>query len=289
MIASLPPLKRILAIHDMSGVGKCSLTVALPVISAAGVECSCLPTALLSTHSGDFYGFTKRDLSDDLLPIAQHWKREGVRFDGIYTGYLASARQTELVEEILDLLATPETLLIVDPVMAENGKYYSGFDGEMCVAFRRLCARADIITPNMTEAAFLTDCAYHPGPVTESEASSLLSALCAMGTGVAALTGVLLENGEIGNAVRDAKSGKICFSSRRMHEGVFYGTGDIFASALSALLIRGAPIQSALELSTTLVDNSITRSVLRGGDRRFGVDFEGALPEFLRGVQTLFE
>ena len=289
MIASLPPPKRILAIPDMSGVGKCSLTVALPVISAAGVECSCLPTALLSTHSGDFYGFTKRDLSDELLPIAQHWKREGVRFDGIYTGYLASAQQVELIEQILDLLATPETLLIVDPVMAENGKYYSGFDGEMCEAFRRLCARADIITPNMTEAAFLTDRAYHPGPVTESEASSLLSALCAMGTGVAALTGILLENGEIGNAVRDAKSGKICFSTRRMHEGVFYGTGDIFASALSALLVRGAPIQSALELSTSLVDNSITRSVLRGGDRRFGVDFEGALPEFLRGVQTLFE
>lgn len=289
MIASLPPLKRILAIHDMSGVGKCSLTVALPVISAAGVECSCLPTALLSTHSGDFYGFTKRDLSDELLPIAQHWKREGVRFDGIYTGYLASAQQVELIEQILDLLATPETMLIVDPVMAENGKYYSGFDGEMCAAFRRLCARADIITPNMTEAAFLTGRAYHPGTVTESEVESLLSALCALGTGVAAITGVLLENGEIGNAVRDAKSGKICFSTRKMHGGVFYGTGDIFASALSALLVRGAPIESALELATALVEGSIARSVLRGGDRRFGVDFEGALPEFLRSVQTLFE
>ena len=289
MIASLPPLKRILAIHDMSGVGKCSLTVALPVISAAGVECSCLPTALLSTHSGDFYGFTKRDLSDELLPIAQHWKREGVRFDGIYTGYLASAQQVELIEQILNLLATPETLLIVDPVMAENGKYYSGFDGEMCAAFRRLCARADVITPNMTEAAFLTGRAYHPGTVTESEVESLLNALCALGTGVAAITGVLLENGEIGNAVRDAKSGKICFSTRRMHEGVFYGTGDIFASALSALLVRGAPIESALELATALVEGSIARSVLRGGDRRFGVDFEGALPEFLRSVQTLFE
>lgn len=289
MIASLPPLKRILAIHDMSGVGKCSLTVALPVISAAGVECSCLPTALLSTHSGDFYGFTKRDLSDELLPIAQHWKREGVRFDGIYTGYLASAQQVELIEQILNLLATPETMLIVDPVMAENGKYYSGFDGEMCAAFRRLCTRADIITPNMTEAAFLTGHAYHPGTVTESEVESLLNALCALGTGVAAITGVLLENGEIGNAVRDTKSGKICFSTRKMHGGVFYGTGDIFASALSALLVRGAPIESALELATALVEGSIARSVLRGGDRRFGVDFEGALPEFLRSVQTLFE
>lgn len=289
MIASLPPLKRILAIHDMSGVGKCSLTVALPVISAAGVECSCLPTALLSTHSGDFYGFTKRDLSDELLPIAQHWKREGVHFDGIYTGYLASAQQVELIEQILDLLATPETMLIVDPVMAENGKYYAGFDGEMCAAFRRLCARADVITPNMTEAAFLTGRAYHPGTVTESEVESLLNALCALGTGVAAITGVLLENGEIGNAVRDAKSGKICFSTRKMHGGVFYGTGDIFASALSALLVRGAPIESALELATALVEGSIARSVLRGGDRRFGVDFEGALPEFLRSVQTLFE
>ena len=141
----------------------------------------------------------------------------------------------------------------------------------------------------MTEAAFLTGRAYHPGTVTESEVESLLNALCALGTGVAAITGVLLENGEIGNAVRDAKSGKICFSTRKMHGGVFYGTGDIFASALSALLVRGAPIESALELATALVEGSIARSVLRGGDRRFGVDFEGALPEFLRSVQTLFE
>ena len=125
----------------------------------------------------------------------------------------------------------------------------------MCAAFRRLCARADVITPNMTEAAFLTGRAYHPGTVTESEVESLLNALCALGTGVAAITGVLLENGEIGNAVRDAKSGKICFSTRKMHGGVFYGTGDIFASALSALLVRGAPIESALELATALVED----------------------------------
>ena len=130
MSAPLPPLKRILAVHDLSGVGKCSLTVALPVISAAGVECACMPTAVLSTHSGDFYGFTKHDLSGELLPMAEHWKREGVRFDGIYTGYLASPAQAAVVEQIIDQLAGPDTLIVVDPVMADNGKLYAGFDNK---------------------------------------------------------------------------------------------------------------------------------------------------------------
>ena len=288
MTHALPPLKRILAIHDLSGVGKCSLTVALPVISAAGVECSCMPTAVLSTHSGDFSGFTRHDLSGELLPMARHWQREGVRFDGIYTGYLASAQQAALVEEVIDMLASPETLVLVDPVMADNGAYYSGFDGEICAAFRRLCARADLITPNMTEAALLTGKRYTAGSVTEAEAEALLRELTALGAKAAALTGVRLSEREIGNAALDAESGKLCCSMRPTRSGIFYGTGDLFASAMAALLVRQAPVSRALETATALVDRSIERSVLRGGDRRYGVDFEGALPEFMLDVQRLF-
>ena len=152
---TLPPLKRIAAIHDLSGLGKCSLTVALPVISATGVECACIPTAVLSTHTGEFTGWTFRDLSDDMLPIARHWQREGVRIDGIYSGYLASPEQAELLSQTIDCIAAPDTLVIVDPVMADNGIYYSQIDERMCAAFRRLLSRADVITPNITEAALL--------------------------------------------------------------------------------------------------------------------------------------
>lgn len=288
MSEALPPLKRILAIHDLSGVGKCSLTVALPVISAAGVECSCMPTAVLSTHSGDFYGFTKHDLSGELLPMAEHWKRESVRFDGIYTGYLASPAQAELVEHIIGLLAGKNTLVIVDPVMADNGTYYAGFDNSMRDAFRRLCARADLITPNLTEAALLTGREYVPGVRSRGEVDALLRELSALGSAAIALTGVHLSEEEIGNAALDCKSGDSFFSMRPAHDGMFYGTGDLFASAMAALLVRNVPLERALTLATTLVDNSIARSVLRGGDRRFGVDFEGALPRFIRDVESLF-
>ena len=152
---TLPPLKRIAAIHDLSGLGKCSLTVALPVISATGVECACIPTAVLSTHTGEFTGWTFRDLSDDMLPIARHWQRIGARIDGVYSGYLASPEQVGLLAQTLDCIAAPDTLVVIDPVMADNGSYYSKIDDRMCAAFRRLLSRADVITPNVTEAALL--------------------------------------------------------------------------------------------------------------------------------------
>ena len=285
----LPPLNRILAIHDLSGVGKCSLTVALPVISAAGVECACMPTAVLSTHSGEFYGFTKRDLSGDMLPMAEHWRREGIHFDGIYTGYLASPAQVELLERVIDLLAGPECRLIVDPVMADNGKYYAGFDDRMRDAFRRLCARADVITPNLTEAALLTGLPYQPGNSGRENAETLLHALADLGAKAVTLTGVHLRAGEVGNAALDTATGEIYFAMRPARPGIFYGTGDLFASALAALLVRRVPLDKALEIATALVDESISRSVIRGGDRRLGVDFEGALPGFIRRTAALLE
>lgn len=288
MEVQLPPLKRILAVHDLSGVGKCSLTVALPVISAAGVECTCMPTAVLSTHSGEFVGFTKCDLSKELLPMARHWLREGIRFDGIYSGYLATPAQEALLEEVIELLAGPDTLLIVDPVMADNGKYYAGFDHEMRDAFRRLCARADVITPNLTEAALLAGIPYRPGDSGRSCAETLLHALAELGAGTVALTGVHLQENEVGNAALDTRTGTLHFAMRPIRPGMFYGTGDLFASALAALLVRGAAMPQALDIATALVDESIARSVIRGGDRRLGVDFEGTLPGFIHRVGELF-
>ena len=156
--------KRVAAIHDISCFGKCSLTVALPIISAAGIECAGIPTAVLSTHTGGFSGYTFRDLTDDIMPVASHWKKEGLTFDAVYTGYLGSVEQIDLVCKAVDTFGTDNTLLIVDPVMADHGRLYAGFPESFPKEMVRLCAKADIITPNITEAAFMTGIRYmEPG------------------------------------------------------------------------------------------------------------------------------
>lgn len=279
---------RIAAVHDLSGFGKCSLSVALPVISAGGVECACLPTALLSTHTGGFEGYTFKDLSEDMLPIARHWKREGVKFDGIYSGYLASAQQAKMLEEIIAELKTNTTKIIVDPVMADNGHYYSSFDEQMCGAFRRLCAGADIITPNITEAAFLTALPYHEAPHDARYLEQLMDGLSQLCPGIIAITGASPEKQTVGVFARDTKTGESCLCTLPAREGVFHGTGDIFASAFASLMLRGAGLRAAVETAVSLVGDSIDRTIKRQTPRRNGVDFEGALPAYIRRVTALF-
>ncbi|MDR3209479.1 MAG: bifunctional hydroxymethylpyrimidine kinase/phosphomethylpyrimidine kinase, partial [Oscillospiraceae bacterium] len=158
--------KRVAAIHDISCFGKCSLTVALPILSAAGIECAVLPTAVLSTHTGGFSGYTYRDLTDDLLPIWRHWQTLGLRFDAAYSGYLGSEAQLEIVAEIFDRLRAQDSLIIADPVMADDGRLYASFAPTFPDGMRALCTRADIILPNMTEAALLLGEPYREGPYT---------------------------------------------------------------------------------------------------------------------------
>ena len=169
--------KRILAINDISCVGRCSLTVALPVISAAGVECSVLPTAVLSTHTGGFDGFTFRDLTDDIAPVTEHWARLGLTFDAVYTGYLGSIRQIGLILDASEHFVRPGVPLIVDPVMGDAGRLYANFDSDFVAAMRTLCARADIITPNLTEASFLLGEEYRAGTAARITSAPCLSAL----------------------------------------------------------------------------------------------------------------
>ncbi len=284
----LPKLKRLCAVNDVSGFGKCSLTVALPVVSATGVECACIPTALLSTHTGEFTGWTRRDLSDQLLPIARHWASCGIEFDGIYSGYLASPEQALLLEEVIGTLAWPDTLVICDPAMADNGVYYTGFDDAMTAAFRRLCARADVITPNVTEAALLSGVEYQCAPHSSGYIERLFAGLERHAGRYIAITGVHPAEGVIGTVIRDRRTGEERSAMSPALPGMFYGTGDIFASALAALLVRGADIGSALDAASALVRESIERTYERGTPRRNGVDFEGALPDYVRRVEGIF-
>lgn len=280
-------LKRIAVIHDLSGVGKCSITVALPIISASGVECACMPTALLSTHTGGFNNFTFKDLSDEMLPIARHWKEEGIEFDGIYSGYLASAKQEEMLEQIIGILASKKTKIIVDPVMADNGRYYSNLGNDMCLAFRRLCARADIITPNITEATLLTGLPYKEGPHEQEYIDHLIDGLSKLCTGIIAITGVRPDKEQVGVYAINTHTGEKFLCVRPAREGIFCGTGDIFASAFASLTLRGASLKDAVEAAISLVGESIERTVERGTPRRNGVDFEGALPSYIKKISEL--
>jgi pyridoxine kinase len=223
-----------------------------------------------------------------MLPIAEHWRSVGARFDGIYSGYLASPEQGLLLGRIIDLLADKETLVTVDPAMADNGEYYVNFDSGMCDVFRRLCARADVITPNVTEAALLAGVPYEAVPHGPACIDSLFEGLAELGPGIIAVTGVRPSAHEIGIIVRDIREGKEYAAMRPARNGVFFGTGDIFASAFAALIVRGAPVGDALDAASALVGESIERSMARGTPRRFGVDFEGALPAYIRRVQEIF-
>lgn len=287
-MASKTRLRRIAAIHDLSCVGKCSLTVALPVISCTGVECCCIPTAVLSTHTGEFTGYTMTPLSQDMVPIARHWKKEGVTLDGVYTGYLASPQQERQVEQVLDLLAGPQTLVVVDPVMADNGRFYANLDQTMCQAFVRLCGRAQLITPNITEAALLAGLPHPQAPHSRACLEQILDRLSRLGPRYIAVTGVHPEADQMGNLLLDTQTGKTALALRPVQPGVFYGTGDLFASALSALLVRGLGADKALDLATGLVADAIAISAQSSTPRRFGVAFEQALPAYMARVQAAF-
>lgn len=269
--------KRILAINDISCIGRCSLTVALPVISAAGVECSVLPTAVLSTHTGGFDGFTFRDLTDDIAPVTEHWARLGITFDAVYTGYLGSIRQIGLILDAAEHFVRPGVPLIVDPVMGDAGRLYANFDSDFVAAMRTLCARADIITPNLTEASFLLGEEYRGGDCGEDYIRAVLERLTALGAGAAVLTGVSFAPGEFGAAYLNRSSGEYGYFAGEYTTGFFHGAGDVFASVLSAAVVRGKSIPESVSLAVDFTGRCIKRSAEIQEDSRFGLCFEGLL------------
>jgi pyridoxine kinase len=275
--------KQVAAIHDISGFGRCSLTVALPMLSAAGIQTSVIPAAVLSTHTGGFTGFTYRDLTEDILPTAKHWSGLGLRFDAIYTGFLASQRQIDLVIAAIGLLRSDGTILVVDPVMADFGKLYTVFDEDFPAAMRKLCAEADVMVPNLTEAALLTGSPYREGPFTVNEVEDMLRSLSAMaGDGralSAVLTGVAYDNDPaiIGAASYDARTGEFAYAGDVRIEPMYHGTGDVFASVLTAALVNGLPLKDACAAAVRYTVDSIRRTKAAGTDSRYGVDFESGL------------
>ncbi len=280
--------KRVLAVHDISGVGKCSLTVALPIISAAGAECAALPTAVLSTHTGGFTGFTCRDLTEDIAPITAHWKSLGIRFDAIYTGYLGSFDQIDLVAGLFDALAAPDTLIAVDPVMADDGRLYAAFGPDFPPAMKKLCARAGLIMPNITEAVLMLGEEYRPGPYTEDYINGLLARLEAtFPARQIVLTGVSFDDTRLGAAARDTKAATTDFIFGPKIEGYYHGTGDVFGSALVGALTAGQPLAAACRAAVDFTVASIRTTCDAKTEPRYGVNFEANLPQYMKALGRL--
>jgi pyridoxine kinase len=280
-------LKRIAAIHDLSGFGKCSLTVALPVLSAAGIETSVLPTAVLSTHTGGFTGFTYRDLTEDMAPVTAHWKSLDIRFDAIYTGFLGSFEQLELVAHFFETFKTRNTTILVDPVMADNGELYKIFSPEFATGMRRLCEKADIIVPNLTEAALLIGEKYHPGPYSEAYIEDILKKLSDLGPQNIVLTGVFFDDEELGAATYDAITGEIAYTFEERIPGYYHGTGDVFASALLSALLNDFNLNESAAIAVRFTTSAIRKTAAAGTDIRFGVHFEQSIPSFLKDLRLL--
>ena len=277
--------KHILAIHDISCIGRCSLTVALPVISAAGITTSVLPTAVLSTQTGGISGYTYRDLTADMPDIADHWQSLSISFDAIYTGYLGSWKQLEIVEDLSRQFKTENTLMIVDPVMADGGELYPGFSPDFPNGMAKLCKCADVITPNMTEALLMVKESYHEGPYSQDYINDLLKALSSkLNVNNIVLTGVYLDENKYGAAAYD--NGNVHFSFSKKISGDYHGTGDVFSSVLTAAIVKGNPLSQAMSIAVKFTSESIKRTYLAKTDTRYGVNFEAGLKD-LAGMLDL--
>lgn len=273
--------KKILTIQDISCVGQCSLTVALPIISACGVETCILPSAVLSTHTGGFSGYTFRDLTEDMPAIGAHWKKEGICFDAIYTGYLGSAKQISYVIDIINTLGAKDCKAIVDPAMADNGKLYYGFDMNFVENMKSLCAKADVLLPNITEACFLTGTEFKT-EYDRAYIDLLLQKLTALGAKTIVLTGVSYQEGRTGVVVYE--NDEYAYYEHHKIANGCHGTGDVYASAFVGSLMRGKSNYDAARIAADYTVKCIENTQ---GDAThwYGVKFETALEDLLKMIK----
>ena len=281
-------MKRVLTVQDISCVGKCSLTAAIPVISAMGIEVCPLPTAILSNHTA-FSSFSFLDLTDKIPEIINEWKKQGFHFDAIYTGYLGSIKQIDLVHKILDEFAQNDTLVVIDPCMADNGKLYTGFSQDFVKQMAKLCGRANVILPNMTEACFLVNQDYDIFTHTNESITKVMEKLLSLGAEQVILKGVDFSKEKIGVAYCSQKLFNNNFSTNEnnmedmniyfhhRYDENFHGTGDVFASAVTGALVLKKDIKDAVKIACDFVQESIECTLLNPNYNWYGVDFESAL------------
>lgn len=276
-------MKRVVTIQDISCIGKCSLTTALPILSAAGIETAVIPTAVLSAHTA-FDSFTFHDMTDEITKISDDWKNHKLSFDGIYTGYLGSVKQLEIVSDFIDSFKAENTLTVIDPVMGDHGKLYSGFTTEFSANMKGFCKKADIIVPNLTEAAFLTDTEYLTN-YNENDIRELLKRLSGLCDGISVLTGISFDNKQLGIMSYNPNDDSYFKYFGKKSPETFHGTGDIFAGSLCGALINDIPLNEALK---TAVDFTLESIHLTLSDKKhvwYGVNFEQALPFYIESLK----
>ena len=273
---------KILTVQDISCVGQCSLTVALPILSAAGHETAILPSAVLSTHTAGFSGYTFRDLTEDIPGIVAHWQKEQIKFDAIYTGYLGSTQQIEDVKQMLNVLAGENCVSFVDPAMADNGKLYPAFDQAFVEQMKTLAFSADVILPNITEACLLTDMEYREH-YDEAYIDALLARLSAAGAKTVILTGVSYRPETTGVVVFE--NGKKAYYEHRKISKGSHGTGDVYASAFVGAYLRG---KSAYDAAAIAADYTVRciENTIDDPTHWYGVKFEPVLPYFMQRLEA---
>lgn len=272
--------KRLLTIQDISCVGQCSLTVALPVISACGIETAILPSSVLSNHTA-FSAWTFTDLTSDMPKIMDQWIKEGIDFDAFYTGYVSKA-QIPYILEIMNKTARKGALRIVDPVMADNGKLYAGFDADFPEEMKKLCFGADVIMPNLTEACLLLGLEYDENQTPE-KVEKILKGLYSLGAKNVILTGCSFEETKLGTATFDGKSIDYYFAEKQPVS--CHGTGDVFASAVAGAMVRGKSVKEAAKIGADFVVESIKQTLDDKKDHWYGVKFEKAIPYLINRLE----
>lgn len=270
-------MKRVVTIQDISCFGKCSITVALPIISAMGIECAIIPTSILSTHTGGFEGFTFRDLSEDIPKIAEHWKKYSIDFDTIYTGYLGTEKQIDYVLDFIKMFRKNDTLVFVDPAMGDRGRLYTGFSVDFPSHMAKLCAVSDITVPNITEACYLTGTEYKEA-YDENYVKNLAEKVCSLGAKSVVITGVSYEKSTQGAVFYSHENNKyISYFSKSIPKS-FHGTGDTFASALSGALTKGISIEDALKIAVDFTVECIKHTLPEAEKHAYGTKFEECIP-----------
>lgn len=266
--------QQILVIQDISLVGRCSLTAALPLLSACGISVTMLPTALLSSHTGGFGTPHRLDLSGDMALTLQHWQEIPLRFDAIHVGYLAGSSQLPQVQQALERYHLPGCRLFIDPVMGDWGRRYSFCDEALIEGFRQLARGADLLLPNRTEAALLLNQTYEKGADSPEKLLRQLQALLGLGCGAALITGISGGDGFIGVAAVEGGGSLPTVSLHKEAEGSWPGTGDLFASAVEAALLRGMPLKAACDLAVAFLSRCISHADAAPKQARFGLPFE---------------
>lgn len=277
-------MKRIMSIQDISCLGKCSLTAALPIISAMGVETSIVPTAVLSTHT-QFNNFTFRDLTDDMVLIKEHWLKENFRFDAIYTGYLGSEKQIKIVSDFFNAFGNKNNYIIVDPAMADNGVMYSGFQPDFALKMASLCKKADIILPNISEASFMLDVPYPGEDASENEIKSLLLGLAELGSQKSVITGVDFGGNQFGFMGYDAETNDFFQYSTEKIGIKSHGTGDVFASAFTGALMNDFSTFDSLKIAADYTCACIKNTYNDPNAVNYAVNFESEIPYLLHLIK----